>query len=352
MLINPGLSHTIKIANASGINVVTGDEISIQVIKHLFGNKWAIGFMGRVYPAQTQLELLPEQIIRVKVVKTGSQLQFKIINDTFSAAPKDAIPGSITELMKKLGFAEDPVIKQIITALIRSEMPIDPVFIRKIREKMEKEKKSGDNVIRLLVNLLGKKIDISTIKIDELLQVLDYGSNQEQDGTPHNKQQQKRQLTSGQLKQHFTNIIENKEETVKVQQDNLLQMFNHLRGKDDSWVIIPYEFLTTEMLFTGNLRLLLNTKNQEIKKAVLIVNQTNGDKWSFFINPVKNQLNVLVFSNKKLYIDKKSESFNTLILNLQNNGVKIDDKIYDDKYFDGFYPVFVPEEYKTIDTVL
>ena len=137
----------------------------------------------------------------------------------------------------------------------------------------------------------------------------------------------------------------------------MLQVFNHLKGREDSWVIIPFHFINDESPFTGNLKLLLDHINYEIKKAVLTVNLQNGDKWSFFINPGKNQVNVLVFSNKKVYIDKKSRSFKALMLNLQNIGVKIDDKIYDDTYFDGFYPLFPVEGhniegFKTVNTVL
>jgi len=333
MLIPKAPGQLIQIAKLPNQKARVGDTVSIQVIKHLAGDKWAISFMGKVYPAKTAMTLQPDQLLKVKIIKSDPYLQFKVI--------KEGQPTGLAAPLKQLGLPTDPLTAQITAAFIKSQQAVHPEMVLRIREKLAKEKKGREGKIGLFVNLIGKKIDITSPGITALMNVLDFGSGQE--GAPH---QDKRNLLYKQIREMFMQVIESGVD------ENLLQVFNHLKSDPASWVVIPYQFYTGNLLLSGQLKLLLDNSTQEIKKAVLIVMLENEERWSFFLNPDKNTINVLVFSNKKVYINTKGSSFCTLISNLKNIGIKIDDKIYDDKYFDGFYPLDSPDQFKTVNTVI
>jgi hypothetical protein len=128
-----------------------------------------------------------------------------------------------------------------------------------------------------------------------------------------------------------------------------VQVFNHLRGRDHTWVVIPINYsLDGAGSVYGSIRLCYDVRRQRTERLVVAVRSDRGGKWSFVLLN-REEPELFVFADSKG--ERRRPELDVLLLKLQNLGVKTDDTIREDLNFDGFDLPWEELSYHNVDTV-
>ncbi len=317
----------------------SGDIVILNVIKRIIGNKWAVGLQGRVIPAYSDLNLVPGKSIRALVTRSGDRYVLKLTD----------IENSLHELLLREGLSPDKVSERIVAGLFRCGLIINAKTVHQIKKMLNRMKLNPKRFSRLIALLLDKKLDISSTGIEDLIKLLGYG-----EGNPEKERRFKRRKLPAQEKdiadELKNSLIERQSEA-----DNSLMLFNHLKGNEENWIIIPYSFSCKEAsggnVLYGTIRIQYDPFQDRPKRFVLVVNRDREEIWYFNLCAAEKEFKLNIFCNSNQGIVKGRAGLRDLEVKLQNLGVKIDDTIREDSNFDGFS---LPDEgylYRSVDTV-
>lgn len=333
----PGsFSRILKLDTVLDFSLKDGDIVTVSVIKRLTGNKWAVGINGKVIPAFTKKDLTPGQKLRAFVVRQENRILLKC--DTSGKVS----PGeNFSDYLIQQGLPNDALSHVIVLSLIRSHLSLSPELILKMRHIITKLKKKPEILARFLALIHDKHIDISSEKIESLLDLLSYG----EDTGKYRRKNNKRRFfkNSEELKEKLKQIVKKKAGK------NLLQVFNHMKGKNPNWIVIPFNFDTENKKLSGTIRVLYDYIMQKVKKMTISINQDKNIQIYFHIIEEKSHKLLKIFCNnteKRVQLSKKIEN---LCRNLQNKEIIIDDIIYKEENFDGFTPLEELNKYRKIN---
>jgi len=330
-------SDHVKINSLVKQSIKSGDIVNVNVIKQLGQGKWAIGIKGNMFPASSQIGLVPGQTFRAQIFFEDKKLILKLID-------RQIAPFEL--LIKNQGLIQDAISESIVASLFKSNLKIDSEVISRFRKILEKLKRNDQRASRLLASIFDKSINLSDEYLEKMFEILEYSN---------------RQFTKRHKKEAFgDNLNQTKTALKKIlskkdpENTNLLQLFNHLKGNNQNWIVLPFGLTDNESDFDGTVRILYDDNLKKIEKVVLIVNVSDDVRFSFYIESHEKykSFRVIIFCNDSNYSEKAGKKISELNRKLQNKGIKIDDIIYNDEAFDGFSPSFESSEYKNIDTLL
>ena len=324
----------IKLNHSANFTFKAGDIVTITVIKRLAGNKWAVGIRGKVFPAFSEKDLV-----------SGQKLKAYVLQNKDTIFLKCDIPqkGNFSDYLVQQNLPDDPLSHNIILSLLKSRLSVNPELIMKLRQIIKKMNKKPEKLIRLLSIIYEKKIDISADKIKPLIGLLSYG---EDTGEEQEKKNKKKNLNDNKkIKEKLKSIVH--KGTGK--DYNLLQVFNHMKGENPTWIIIPFNFDSEDVKISGTIRIFYNFILQKAEKMTLMVNQNNDVRMGFHIVEKKDHKSLMISCNseeKRIKIKKEIENLRG---KLQNSHVIIDDIIYKGEEFDGFTPLEELNRYRKIN---
>ncbi|MBN2532933.1 MAG: hypothetical protein JXB88_08580 [Spirochaetales bacterium] len=322
----------LKIESSSAFSLNDKDIVTISVIKQLTGNKWAVGIDGKVISAFSEKDLIPGQKLKAYVIRQENRILLKC------DIPRE---DNFSDYLIKLGLPNDTLSHTIILALIRSNLSLHPELIVKMRQIIAKLKKKPETLARLLAFIHEKHIDITSGKIESLLELLSYG---EDTGNYRQKNNKKR------LFKNTKEIVEELKEIVnKTSENSPLQIFNHLKGKNPDWIIIPFNFDTEKKKLSGTIRIFYDFIIQKVKKMTISINQDNNIQLFFYIVEEEHHKLLKIFCNNEEKSIKLTKKIENLRKNLQNTDIIIDDIIYKEENFDGFTPLEDLNMYRKIN---
>lgn len=323
----------LQIESTSDSLLKDGERITISVIKHLTGNKWAVGINGRVIPAFSEKDLTPGQKLAAYVIRHGNKIFLKC------DVPKGH---NFSHYLIQQGLPDDTLSQSIVLTLIRTHLSLQPELILKMRHIIGKLKKKPKILARLLALLYEKHIDITSERIEPLLELLSYG---EDTGKYREKDNKKRFL------RNYRDVEEELKKIVKktAEKNNLLQLFNHLKGKNPDWIIIPFNFDSNNKKLSGTIRILYDFFVQKIKKMTISINLNKNIQIFFHIIEEKNHKFLTIFCSNKEKRAQLAKEIGNLRKNLQNTSIIIDDIIYKEDSFDGFTPMEELNKYRKIN---
>ena len=319
----------------SELSLRSGDSVVVRVIKHLSANKWAVGIRGRVLPAVSQVELAPGQRLRALVEISHGRINLKV-----SGQPADPI----RELIARQGFPPNQTLEAVVTALLRSAIAATPERVQQVRLLLERMKLDPKKFARLLAIMLEKGIDLKSRGLEQLVSLLGYGER-EPDGREEKKRRMPRdsEEMAGQLRRDIEETPGGKGST--------LQVFNHLRCAEHTWIVIPFRYgCEPSGLICGAIRLRYDVRKGRTERMILAVRNASGHKWSFVLEN-RREPRLYVFGGPPRMGRQARAELDVLRLKLQNLGVKIDDTIREDQNFDGFDLPWEELSYRNIDTV-
>ncbi len=321
----------------SELRLRPGDFVSIKVIKHLTGNKWAVGIHGRVIPAFSKVELTPGQRLRALVTIEQGRITLKMTAEQ---------PTSIQDLLVRQGMQPDKIMEQILTSFLRSGLAVEPERLHQVRRLLEKMKLDPKKFSRIIALILEKGIDPRSRSLVRLLSLLGYGEQES-----GKKEGRKRRMPPDQksLMQQLRSAIEEPASA----EGSSLQVFNHLRGSEASWVIVPFDYTYgSSGRIYGSLRLRYDPWRKQTDRLIVVARTDAGSKWSFVLQKSpEDELELSIFADPFEVRRKVKAEVEGLQLKLQNLGVKIDDTIREDENFDGFTMPWEELSYRNVDTV-
>jgi hypothetical protein len=316
----------------SELTLRSGDSLLVTVIKRLTGGRWAVGIRGRVLPASSEVELTPGQRLKAVVDIQGNRIILKIAGE--AADP-------IRELVQRQGLQPGEAVESLVTAFLRSGLSITPDRLLHARQLLERFRLDPKKFARLIAILLSKGINPRSPGLEHLLHVLVYG---EEDQGRDRGRGRRHSPDPEQLARQLQKDVEPAQDG----EASSLQVFNHLRGSDQTWVVIPISYsFEGGGTVVGTVRLRFNTSTQRTDRLVVAARSSGGGKWSFLLNPQTSEMHVFGDSPDK---PAKAE-LDVLLLKLQNLGVKTDDTIREEQNFDGFDLPWEELSYRNIDTV-
>jgi hypothetical protein len=334
----------------SELSLRPGDSVLVRVIKHLAGNKWAVGIRGRVLPAFSEVELAAGQRLKAQVAVRQGRVTLRV-----SGEPQD----TIRALLLRQGMRPDPLLETIVKAFLSSGLSVAPERLQAARRLLEKMKLDPRKFSRILAVMLEKGMDLRSRGLEQLLSVLGYGE-QESDGG----QRRRRRMSpdAGQLAKQLKSEVEQ-----QGGEGSSLQVFNHLRAEHDGWVVIPFDYTCDDSgRIYGTIRLLYDPLRRQTDRLVVVARSESGGKWSFVLRGKGRpgpgapgpgapgpggELTIFHDSPPAGGSGRIKAELDVLRSKLQNLGVKIDDTIREDQSFNGFDLPWEELSYQSVDTV-
>jgi hypothetical protein len=315
----------------------SGDFVSVKVIKRLTGNKWAVGIRGRVIPAFSKVDLTPGRLLRALVTIQQSRITLKMTAEQTTP---------IQDLLLRQGIQPDKVMEQILTSFLRSGLAVNPERLHQVRQLLEKMKLDPKKFSRIIALIFEKGIDPRSRSLVQLLPLLGYGEQES-----GKKESRKRRMPPDpqSLMQQLRSAVEEPGSA----EGSSLQVFNHLQGRETTWIIIPFDYVYgTSGRIYGSLRLRYDPWRKKTDRLIVVVRTHAGSKWSFVLQKSpEDELALSIFADPVDARRKVKAEVEGLRLKLQNLGVKIDDTIREDENFDGFTMPWEELSYRNVDTV-
>jgi hypothetical protein len=192
---------------------------------------------------------------------------------------------------------------------------------------------------RIIATLVDKGIDLAGPGVERLMSVLAFG---ERGGEDPRRYRGKRYPQDAPGVREFAAKLP----VEAGREPSALQLYNHLRGASETWIVIPFLFGAGGGRTSGTLKILYDLFSERPLKLAL----TAGGL-SFFL-PLAGKRRVL-----SLYCDDPSlrraaaRGLDRLRAKFHNMGMEVDDTIHKGDAFDGFSPADVGVHLKGVDMV-
>jgi hypothetical protein len=343
-MVEKPLHPTLRLGAGIPSGLRSGELVSVQVLKRLSGSKWAVGIKGRVVPAVSDLKLVSGQRLRARVQMQDGRVLLRL---------QETRSESLDGLLRRAGLPLEPDVRQIVDSFLRSGLGIRNEQVNQARRLLERTRLAPRRFARLIALAAEKGIDLQSPGLEELLPLLGYGEGGEGRRRYNGRRMPDQQQ---QLQDELGEALLDPEGR---EGDSALPVFNHLRGRDGTWLVIPFHFIYPSggHLF-GTLRLLYDETTKTSKRFVLVVEKEGNEeaeateaqrRWSFSLDPDEDGYKLGIFCNRPETGASARGEIRQLGLKLQNLGVKIDDTIRVDDGFDGFSPPEDAPAYRSVD---
>ncbi|MCD6123322.1 MAG: hypothetical protein J7K04_15930 [Spirochaetales bacterium] len=337
------ITDRIELQHNSDIHLRPGDYISLKVVKNIFHNKWAVSIGGRLLTAYSDIDLIPGQIIKAKVLLEENRLILKITNKNID---------TVNVLLEKYGINSDSLTRSIVLSLMRTGLAVREEYIIAIKSLIKNSKKAETKLIRLLAIMLDKGIIIKHLDMERILPLIyensqykNSQSDRREKGEKRKKEQRRAKRTEELKKYIFSRL-----NAVSDSENNLLQIFNQIKATHDNWLITPFRIKDGKETLSGSIRIQYDYFQKTVNRIVIQCS-FNSVNLSFYLRNVQGGYSLSVFCNEQNYTDLIKRELPKLSIKLQNLRVKIDDTILEDTFFDGFSLEEPENIYKPIDTV-
>ena len=320
----------LHLAMQPGSGLHPGETVTVHVIKRLDGGKWAVGVLGRVYPAFSELRLEPGAVLRARV----SALSGKIV-----LTVSDVVPDALRAALKLQGVPIGGHEELIARALAQAGLPLLPDTIQKLKILLTRLGLEDRKSARSAVSLVEKRIDHASPGAASLLKVLAFGQKSGDD--PRRYRGRPLPETPRAVKEFADSIAGGPSST-----GSALQAFNHSAPRTPSWVVIPFVFTTGGQRLAGTLKILFDAF---ASRPLALTLTTDGIAVHL---PLRGKRRVLtVYCDTPALRTAAALGMDSLRSKFHNMGLEVDDTINEGNAFDGFAPVEEGENLPSVDTV-
>jgi hypothetical protein len=321
----------IHLAPQTGSGLQPGETVTVHVIKRLDAGKWAVGVLGKVYPASSALPFEPGAVLRAKVSGTPGKLVLTV---------SDVVPDAVLTALQLQGIPRGGPEEMIARTLARAGLPLLPETILKVKALLTRASALDDRkAARSAVTLVDKRIDPGSPGATALLRVLAFGQKGGED--PRRYRGRPLPDTPRAVKEYAESLPGQAGAS-----SSALQAFNHSAGKTGSWVVFPFVFTTDARRFAGTIKILFDAF-KACPLALTIV--TEGIALHLPLTGKRRALTV--YGDSQQLKRAAAQGLDSLRAKFHNMGLEVDDTIKEGNAFDGFTPVEEGEILPSVDTV-
>jgi hypothetical protein len=326
----PRVGGDFRIVATPTLGLRSGETVSVHVLKRLGGNKWAVGIKGRVVPAYSRLDLSPGLEMRARVTFQGGRLVLTREDTTGDAGEtltREGLTGRLSELA--------------VSALIRSGHGATAENLRKVRGFFSRTGSADSRKARYVAALLDKGIEVDSSGAERLVGLLSLGER----GGSGRQSSKRRDLprNPAAVRTALESIVE------KAGKPGAISVFNHLRGENQSWIVLPFLFKGDGRDYPGTMKFLFDPFLRKTRRFALSVAPDGGETLSFYL-PLEGKKILRVFAEDKKMKLMLKRSLGKLTPKFNNMGIEVDDTIHSGGKFDGFSPMWEGAVARGIDT--
>jgi hypothetical protein len=332
---------SIRVDARSKVQLRPGDFVFLEVIKRLADGKWAVRIEGKALTARSELPLYPGQRLRAQVAASPGRLAQGRLVLRLSETPADPVQS----LLRQQGLKQDAVAAEIAGALLRGGVPARSETVQQARRLLAKTRLDPKRAARLVALAAEKKLDLGSPGLAAVIETLSYGDQE------RGRRRYRGRQMPGEAPE-LAGTLRAVVEQAQPSEDNALQLFNHLKGEQAAWVIVPYDFTYPPSgRIYGTIRLRFDPSRRRTDRVVLSARSEGKPALSFLLHRGGDGDRLQVVSSDRKATQKARAEFAELRRKLQNLGVKVDDTIHKDDVFDGFSLSEEEPFYRSIDTL-
>ena len=356
---NP-IHNTINITNSSlSSNVLkNGSSVYVRILNTTENpNKYIASFVGNLFEVTSNTKLLPGTEFRAKIQLNGKTLQLipqKNIENTqtedkiqkFDIKSFEQNSTQINNLLQNLNLPQDKLSLNLIQFFQQLQIKLNIPLIKKTRTKIKNILSKNEN-IKHCENSQEKlsELDLSmelkgfSLSDEELINLLQSFNQDKIFNFPNNLQNNENDKSQQDENDEsidfsFLSEIYNQDDILQNRKNGSLTLFNHIITDKSNfhWITLPFEFTIGDILYFGNIRLLLNRtekklqktyiscSNQHTKYYFMLYYELKGENKNthikYFIEPSQNKndielLRTVFNDNKQIKIEFSEDAKNS-----------------------------------------
>lgn len=324
-------------AGAAGLNslqqagkIKSGEVVQIKVVRTLQGSSWQISVKGKLLAVSSEIPLKPGMHFTARAQYSSGQLMLKIIDQN-----------PVSEFSGTSVLPDNDLTRIILESFARSSLPFSPekaVFLYTFCKTHRLEEKS---IIRLLTLFMDKGFPMRSDLLGDAVLLVQGKGEGEREG-----ERKQRKEGNEKKKKSMINAIKSQVEEGDSGQGQLLQLFNHIRGDHDNWLVFPFQLETDRGTLSGCIRCKLRGRDKGASKKAGMLNN-----FSTVVLEVSDENTPLYFKLAEqndgspglsiITNSSKNNGFPADVLNifkekLRNMGVSFDENVLDIGTFDGY----------------
>jgi hypothetical protein len=321
----------IQITARPGLALRQGEVVTLTVLKRLTDTSWAVAIRGRVYPARSAVELEAGSLVKARVSSAGRHLVLSL----------EAAAARSADALIRQGLPAGPLTQLIASSLLRSGQPVTAELVEKLRTILSRSPLKKVRAARALATLVDKGIDPAGPGAETLVRHLCF---------PQPEEQGRRRGRGRPLPRSPSEARQALAVLVSAGPPGAIAVYNHRRGRSQSWVVIPFLFTDTDGDYPGTLKLLYDPYRKAPLQAAISVAAPGGEEISFCAD-LQGARQFSVFCGDPAARQRISGRLRALKVKLRNLGFDLDDIIHGGDEFDGFSPVWDGAALRGVDAV-
>ena len=240
----------------AGAEIRSGDTVVLKVIKPLAGGKWQVSHNGKLLTIESAVELKAGLIIRTKASTSGTHILLRLIQKPASPALSGLSVASGNAIRDR-NLAE-----AVYQAFQKAGLRIDTPLFKMAQATFAKTTNKNRTMASILAAFAEKDISPETGSVDYIADVLD------RDGESNGETPRRRSKHEGAETQNQKSLIEQLRQQVEMpgSSETPLHLFNHMKGKDETWILLPYSVNNGGCEVSGTIRLRVG-RSGDIRKV-------------------------------------------------------------------------------------
>lgn len=317
---------TLRISARPGLELPAGGVVTLHVLKRLTsatpgagrGSTWAVGIGGKVLPARTELDLQPGQILAARVAAGGGRIVLTVLPEAGSR---------LHEALRAEGISLTAQTIPIVAALVRSGQPIQARLLERVRGALAKARLDPQRGARLVATLADKGIELTGPGVPELLQLASLGERGGRD--PRRYRGRELPADARAVKESIAGIL------ASGAPESGLQVYNALKGRSETWIIVPFLYRDRSMDYPGIIKLLIDPWAARLRAMVLSLDVAGCGRWHFrFDREARRRM--AIWCDSPACARQGRRALDMLRAKVHNMRWEVDDIIGDGSAFDGF----------------
>jgi hypothetical protein len=213
--------------------------------------------------------------------------------------------------------------------------------VEKIKALISRSRVPKERAARNAGAILDKGIELAGAGAERLIEILSFG---ERGGSDHRRQKRRDLPTEPDaVRRAFAEIT-----SEKTGKPGHLAVFNHSRGKNQSWVVIPFLFNGEGREYPGTIKILYDPYAQIPRALVLTVTPDDDGALTFHL-PLEGRKILRIFAGERGARAALRGSLGNFAVKLHNMGIEVDDTIYGENSIDGFSPIWEGASVRAVD---
>ena len=335
LVMKPGtVGGSIHIPAGFAQGLRSGEVVSVNVLKRLEADRWAVGIRGRVFPAVSDTELASGTRMRARVGFTAGRTILHLEKEL----PNGRAADTFRLALLRQGFPPGSMTETIAASLLRSGQPLQNEVMERMKAILSRTKLPAHRAARLAATIASKGMDLVSPAIDDLIALLSFG---ERDGDRERRKGRRMPENPLAVKQYIAALPDNSDSA-----PDALQVFNHLRGEAPSWIVVPFLFTSAGARLAGTMKLLYDPYGSRLQRFVL---SASGIDFHLAIDGRRRRL--AIFCSDPSLALRLARGLDSVKSKFHNMGVEVDDTIHEGNAFDGLCPAWEGTALRGVDTV-